>query len=97
MRRDLTGKTSDDHGKTKRKWVSYIGKPRMVSTTGILYQVRCELVHEGTITTIYLNQNQKDSNLWVKGIDPIELSHSWIQFILGMVVSAKENHSIQTK
>lgn len=83
-------------GKSKGKWVSYLGKPRMVSTTGILYQVRCELIHEGAITTIRMNQNQEDSNLWVKGIDPIELSHTWIPFILGMVDVAKENQGIQT-
>lgn len=91
--------TIDNPGNTKRKrrWVSYLGVPRFVTTTGILYQVRCELIHEGSLTTIRLVSNHDDSRLRVRAGNPIELSPAWVPFILGIVACAKENHGMQLK
>lgn len=91
--------TIDNPGnaKRKRRWVSYLGVPRLVTTTGILYQVRCELIHEGSLATIRLAENQDNSDLWVRGADPIEFSSTWVQFILGMVANAKENQGMPVK
>lgn len=70
---------------------SNLGIPRYVSTTGVLYQARCELVHEGKLSAIRILPIDDDSSLRVSGVDPIELSSSWIHYVLGIVVGATEN------
>ena len=65
--------------------------PRLVTTTGILYQARCELVHEGNLSRIRVVPSDEDDVLRVSGANPIEFSSTWILRVLGIVASAKEN------
>lgn len=73
---------------------SYIGKPRLVTTTGILYQARCEMIHEGGLSSIRLTAREDDSMLSVSGADPIEFSSTWVKQALGIVTGAKENEGM---
>jgi len=72
----------------------YLGKPRLVTTTGILYQARCELVHEGKLSAIRITHFDDDATLSVAGADSIEFSSNWIRQVLGIVVGAAENRGI---
>lgn len=76
---------------------AHLGQPRLVSTTGILYQSRCEIVHEGRLAAIRIAPAADDRSLSVSGIDPIEFSSSWIKFILGIVAAATENRGLFNK
>lgn len=76
------------------KWVCYLGVSRLVTTTGILYQVRCELVHEGNLSTIRIVPPPDKGSLMVGGVDPIKFSATWIREVVGLVVRAKENRGL---
>lgn len=73
----------------KRKWVSYLGKPRLVSTTGILWKARCEIIHTGRLDAIKIVRSDPDSFM-VGGADPTEFSSTWIAHVLGIVIGSAE-------
>ena len=74
--------------------MSYLGKPRWVTTTGILYRARCELVHEGKLSAIRIAPIDDDRTLSVSGVDPIEFSSTWVIHVLGIVAAANENKGL---
>jgi len=71
---------------------SYMGKPRLVTMTGIIYQARCELVHEANLATIRVVDH--DNGFMVSGSNPITFSSSYITAVLAIVVLAQENVSL---
>jgi len=75
--------------KGKRKWVSYLSQPRLVTTTGILYQARCEIVHQGKLNSIRLTPSDGQS-LKVAGADPIEFSTTWVRHVLAIAANSSE-------
>jgi len=64
------------------------GKPRFVTTTGMLYQARCELVHEGGFSEIHFDPVGHDLAL-IRG-EPPTLSPHWIAMIIEMVKQTRE-------
>jgi hypothetical protein len=91
---NFAGKYIKVKGRKGREWESYLGIPRLVTTTGVLYQVRCELVHEGNMKAIRIIHSDDENSLSVNGVDPIEFSCTWIPTVLGLVASAKENQGL---
>ena len=71
------------------KWVSYLSKPRLVTTTGILYEARCELLHTGRLSCVRLTSGG-DDGLSVSGADPIVFSTTWVRHVLAIAVNTPE-------
>ncbi|MBU0637368.1 MAG: hypothetical protein KKB50_00770 [Planctomycetes bacterium] len=79
--------------KGKLEWVSYLSQPRLVTTTGILYQARCDIVHEGKLSSIRLTPVD-DQSLGVAGADPIEFSASWVRYVLAIAANSSEMQAL---
>lgn len=73
-----------------------LGQPRLVTTTGILYEARCQLVHQANLSSVRLVEPTEDNLLSVSGGDPIQLSTTWILKVLEIAKGAKENQQLFT-